>query len=1482
MYKKSLKVILVIVLSIMLFTNVTFAENYDSNLNLSDDEINEIMGKLECFNGTAENVDGANNSNTSGLKIVLQKELVSEMADDDLYFVYNSYDGSLGIQRITTSGKSEPIYFTTEYTNDAREYESTKFLYVDSSEICVDGSKIPVDNYVGDGITYLDELEASGQDVDEYYFKFRGNGDEVVPILESDLGENGIAFSEISRTTATSGSLVGVNVGMEGGNYDTHTIYADNLYSPYKITDVKQWNSKGTTTITSSDCELINGKYRYAFTVPEDGTYVLSDKRLVWRADGMNAGTTAGGALVSDEEGSIVLKAGQTCVIWFETDELADGKAIEISYNFLNSSTKSSNIDENIPDTSNGLFDGIERIFADLAIGIANLLNYLVSSFAHQTLTIDNIVFNEYDEIRIDFFSTDINGNEVVSNSGMVNALKNQINIWYKVFFDIALVGFMIILVYIGVKIMLKSTSADKKASYKAMFTSWVTGIAILFLFPYVMKYTILINDAFVTQIGRSRSLVAVDASNNSTQIDISSDFIYSDVENKIDYTASSKDYLSKMGYLAWNTKKLGFAIAFLVLTWQLIMLVIYYYKRVFMTAFLIIIFPIIAFNYVWDKLNDGKSQSLTAWTQEFMINVFVQSFHALVYIFITNTIYATLNGNNMDFILICIVSSFMFEGEEIMKQIFGGKGAIAAGSVAQTGVKLAASVKAVVGASKRIIKNTVGKDGLVRGTIATVRNIRRDNALLREDEFGISNLSLLARDDAREEGIYALLPKNGTIDSDIRRTAEIIDTFNHAESRSAEEVAKAIRDYKRLKEARKTMSPQLAGQFDAIVARSQISNAQLNALDKGMAASKAVVSNGGGTKKINQVLKLSVDYAFPNANTLEGSKVANKFYQATLVNMRDYGVPSVMSRKDVQDNWNKVINDVSDIHDKTKFAKRANVVDEKAVKEKVSVRASAINNRFITSISNYNSLSTNEKADLTNLSEALAVSEQIKTGVYSSNDVENILRELHKNYGRNQDVVNKVINDTVNVKFLESVVKNGGYDPKKAIVQNRVDGLIEQYEENVGKISADKMDIYREYAEKVAELEQSDAGVFSAYDYFTAVEKLDDGSDIADKMLKLSNIEADIKTLKYTLAKMIASENPGRDERVLEDESIKQYDEASKWARYTVDSMEKQARSRDGMPMSTSDIIDIIKAAEKTNGGKISSVDELLKNASVGQTAADGIMDEKFSNARRQNAADMMKIKEFAIDALKHNSNVEASDFRKSYRKAINGEEEIYDEPTYNGYAQEDIEKRRNAEIGNLVTKGTGLVVDLFATAPASIIGAAIGSASTDDGMPIEEAFAGTMVGAGVVGNFTDRTIPFFAGQSKRDAQSKELQNKVDERLSRAKAEKTKAKEAYDKAANKSAGKADTYLNLIGANASLYIDSNSDLHARIHIMAENAEYVSISENARNLNSSWSPYQEWVDYVFDDNDATKSHDLIIRIRDAHGNEKTAIIKNAIM
>lgn len=328
-------------------------------------------------------------------------------------------------------------------------------------------------------------------------------------------------------------------------------------------------------------------------------------------------------------------------------------------------------------------------------------------------VSIDSIIFDEYPLTKLNLFTKSLKNGE--TQNSFIASFANNINVWFHNFTIIAIVAYLAILLYMGIRITMSST-ASKQAMYKELFTQWVTGVIILFLFPVVIRYAIEINTSFVGMVGET--VEKMDKSEATTQyIDpdettsLSTDESNSEEAKNMElnpFRQDDKGYMAVMARRAHNTERLSYAFVYLVMSFQLVIIAVMYYKRLFMVAFLIVIFPIVMIAHVLEKVANVKmGGAFSKWTKEILITIFVQSIHAIIYSFASATVLAAGDSNN-DWILMLVGVTFLFNGESILKKILGYDSQ-STPSLVQTATKTAAAVTLTKKAVTSVTDNVVG-----------------------------------------------------------------------------------------------------------------------------------------------------------------------------------------------------------------------------------------------------------------------------------------------------------------------------------------------------------------------------------------------------------------------------------------------------------------------------------------------------------------------------------------------------------------------------------------------------------------------------------------------------------------------------------------------------------------------------------------------------------------------------------------------------
>ena len=132
----------------------------------------------------------------------------------------------------------------------------------------------------------------------------------------------------------------------------------------------------------------------------------------------------------------------------------------------------------------------LEAIISRVFMAFGDVLLYMIQLIFGRDLTINSLIFNTYDDTKLDFYSS--------NPSGLSKGLADVVNNWYKIFSKLAYVLYVVILVYIGVMILVSSGTGDQDKRKKSL-GDWFAGLAIMFAVPtFVIPSLIKLNDAFV------------------------------------------------------------------------------------------------------------------------------------------------------------------------------------------------------------------------------------------------------------------------------------------------------------------------------------------------------------------------------------------------------------------------------------------------------------------------------------------------------------------------------------------------------------------------------------------------------------------------------------------------------------------------------------------------------------------------------------------------------------------------------------------------------------------------------------------------------------------------------------------------------------------------------------------------------------------------------------------------------------------------
>lgn len=345
-----------------------------------------------------------------------------------------------------------------------------------------------------------------------------------------------------------------------------------------------------------------------------------------------------------------------------------------------------------------------------------------------------NIFSNEIPLLDVNFFNpglgydsfwiSNLNEKIYINNlSSTAHQIRSVISKWYQAVRDIAIVLSLSILVYIGIRIIISSTSADK-AKYKERLVDWVISLCLIFVMHYIMSFSMILVDGItklVSSLGYNSSTMEISeervkeatGDEPTDVLAIYKQYVLSDeefvanaykmfvksiVENNKGMSESDAPMYGRFNYddngdpvsLIWFTQNemetariesqimsdgentfttIGYKVIYCVLVVYTIIFLVVYLKRVVYMAFLTMIAPLVAMTYAIDKINDGQAQAFNAWLKEYIFNLLIQPMHLVIY---TILIGSALEFASQNFIYTIVALGFMMPAEKMMRKFFG------------------------------------------------------------------------------------------------------------------------------------------------------------------------------------------------------------------------------------------------------------------------------------------------------------------------------------------------------------------------------------------------------------------------------------------------------------------------------------------------------------------------------------------------------------------------------------------------------------------------------------------------------------------------------------------------------------------------------------------------------------------------------------------------------------------------------------------
>lgn len=413
----------------------------------------------------------------------------------------------------------------------------------------------------------------------------------------------------------------------------------------------------------------------------------------------------------------------------------------------------------------------------------------------------------------------------ITSKQNTAYDLQETISRWYVSIRNIVLVLMMSVLLYIGIRMLLSSISAEK-AKYKQMLTDWTVSICLIFFMHYIMAFSVTIVKNLTISIS------AIDPNSNNNEIYSVS--LQDDEEHKLTdkvkdlygEETAKKEYISeqtiinsegkeeKSEFVTWptnlmgklrlqaqmssgNVSFIGYAVCFAMLVFYTVFFTFTYLKRVVYLAFLTIIAPFVALTYPIDKISDGSAQGFNKWLKEYVFNLLIQPLHLILYTVLISAAFE-LSSTNIIYSIVAI--GFLIPAEKLLRSLFGFEKAVTPGSLA--GAAIGGSL-INQGLNKLLHKgpSSGGRKGISSGTGGNSSSEGDSKINFQDDNFdayqtlgddvnkGTSQQQML---DAYDEG-YGTQGWNAQERDAMAREASL--NSNNSMNYSADEYAQILRD---------------------------------------------------------------------------------------------------------------------------------------------------------------------------------------------------------------------------------------------------------------------------------------------------------------------------------------------------------------------------------------------------------------------------------------------------------------------------------------------------------------------------------------------------------------------------------------------------------------------------------------------------------------------------------------------------------------
>lgn len=269
--------------------------------------------------------------------------------------------------------------------------------------------------------------------------------------------------------------------------------------------------------------------------------------------------------------------------------------------------------------------------------------------------------------LNANFFKTDQDYDKLLGgeDKSIVRSLRDVVSNWYVAIRNIAIVGLMSVLLYMGIRIVISSSSNDK-AKYKQMLVDWLVALCLIFFMHYIMAFTMTVSEQIIKvftndeegTINECIIRLYDSTDNNGNPQPVAERQWKSNFVNVARMKTQYDNLPAKFGYTALYFAFTGYTVYFTII----------YLKRLLMLAFYTMIAPAVALTYPLDKIRDGKAQAFNFWLKDYTFYALLPVLHMLLYtVFVSSAL--DLAAQNMIYAIFAM--AFIVPAEKIVKKMF-------------------------------------------------------------------------------------------------------------------------------------------------------------------------------------------------------------------------------------------------------------------------------------------------------------------------------------------------------------------------------------------------------------------------------------------------------------------------------------------------------------------------------------------------------------------------------------------------------------------------------------------------------------------------------------------------------------------------------------------------------------------------------------------------------------------------------------------